>query len=83
MSDVSLTRISAFGLLGSEQTFRDKSVALVISYSSEVTDMKERDKKIREKKRMLKEVLKKKLKDLQVKPGKETVSQPFIHNSAS
>ncbi|ACQ71657.1 MULTISPECIES: hypothetical protein [Exiguobacterium] len=45
--------------------------------------MKERDKVLREKKRLLKEVLKKKLKDLQVKPGKETVSQPVSRIPAS
>lgn len=45
--------------------------------------MKERDKVIQQKKKLLKEVLKKKLKDLQVKPGKETVSQPVSRTFAS
>ncbi|MCT4781907.1 MULTISPECIES: hypothetical protein [Exiguobacterium] len=45
--------------------------------------MKERDKVIQQKKKLLKEVLKKKLKDLQVKPGKETVSQPASRVPAS
>ena len=45
--------------------------------------MKERDKVLQQKKKLLKEVLKKKLKDLQVKPGKETVSQPVSRVPAS
>lgn len=45
--------------------------------------MKERDKVIQQKKKLLKEVLKKKLKDLQAKPGKETVSQPVSRIPAS
>ncbi|MFY9944790.1 hypothetical protein [Exiguobacterium sp. s26] len=45
--------------------------------------MKERNKVLQQKKKLLKEVLKKKLKDLQVKPGKETVSQPVSQMPAS
>ncbi len=45
--------------------------------------MKERNKVLQQKKKLLKEVLKKKLKDLRVKPGKETVSQPVSRMPAS
>lgn len=44
--------------------------------------MKERDKKKKLKKRLLRDIFEKKLKEMKLPKAKETISQPFNHTPA-
>jgi len=57
-------------------------LVLFCSGPRKVTGMKERDKKKKLKKRLLREIFEKRLKELKLPKAKETISQPFDHTPA-